>query len=140
MKPEMPSKPCARPGCTQTIYMPGEKTLAKRIYCSRSCSAQVRLANGWNPQAHLTPDSYRKGGALGGKIAGENRRKRKVLDTVAHLSTLIPEAMKASLGHQELTRVKLLLQRAHDVGYRRGYRCAWAAKRSKRPAMTEYAA
>jgi hypothetical protein len=126
------SKPCGLPGCPNLISMPGPRTLATRLYCSRSCSAQARIAAGWNPVAHLTTEQHRLGGRRGGTAAGVNRRKRKVLETVAHLTDLIPADMQESLGYAELTRVKLLLRRAYDKGYVRGYRAAWAAKRAGR--------
>lgn len=125
------SKPCRRPTCPVLITARGPKGLAKRIYCSRSCSALERVAAGWQPHAHLTPEHYIKAGQRGGKIAGENRRKRKVLETVRRLTTLIPAAMQEALGRQELRRVQVLLQRAHDEGYTRGYRASWAAQQSQ---------
>lgn len=126
-------KPCGRPECPVVISERGLKGLAKRIYCSRSCSALARMAAGWKPQAHLTPESYVIGGQKGGRKAGENRRRRKVLETVAHLTELIPAVMRQSLDAHDLNRIKLLMQRSYDKGYRRGYRCAWECKRSGRP-------
>jgi hypothetical protein len=126
----MLSKPCGRAdrGCKGVITAPGPKTLAMRSWCSVSCAVKARVEAGWRPETCLTADVRRRAGSIGGRIAGDRRKRQSMIRVVAALESLIPDGLKAGLTDAQLRCVKVLLGRGFQQGHDLGYHAGWVSK------------
>lgn len=119
------SKPCERAGCSGVITAPGPRTLAKRHFCNNRCHYEHRKANGW-PHHVLSTADRRKGGRVGGAVAGERRRRQAARRKAEAVAKLVTHEMRERLTHLQVIRLTAIFAQAFSAGYKRGYRTACA--------------
>jgi hypothetical protein len=124
------TKPCRRVdrGCTRLVEAMSPGELTKRLYCSVRCAVVARIEAGWQPHAIMTPESRRRGGQRGGKLAGVERRRMSALRIASDLSVYLRPSLTVGLTADQLARVKALLVRAYRAGYKTGYHSGNAIK------------
>lgn len=128
------TKPCPRAGqngCIGTVTARDVGQLAKRQFCSLSCSAFARVARGIKApkQSH---DFYVAQGAKGGTTSGRNRRKAAALSVAADMKALMPKDMALRLSDADYRRVLALLVRACLHGHELGRHAEWMRQRDER--------
>jgi hypothetical protein len=126
--PRAVSKPCERGGCTGTVYAWGPRTLAARKFCSARCTAleRVRIAGMAIP---LTARQI--GGFIGGRIAGDRRRRHAVARAVERVYAVLPVDILEALTRDQLARLRVALAQLDRESYRRGLKASSSMARRR---------
>jgi hypothetical protein len=111
-------RPCARPECAR-IH-------GNRAYCSRSCASRHRIAQGWQPHAHLLdPVLKQRACHKAGVVTGARRRHARAARIAAQLHDVMVKAMKLELPQRETAALKALLVKAYRIGKLDTLRSDW---------------
>ncbi len=116
------TKPCPRigqPGCIGVITDLRARLLARRQYCCLRCSAFARIAQGIRAPTR-SHEEYVRLGAMGGRAAGVNKRKRAALKAADHIKRLIPASMRLRLSAADYAWCVAALARAWRMGHTTG--------------------
>jgi hypothetical protein len=131
----MYTKPCLRAadGCQELVKDRKPGRLAKRKFCSPSCSVRYLVDRGIHPLQHKSLAQRRESGRKGGKAGAETRRKAAVLTAVKQIDTLLPEDLLGKLTNQEQARLRLLM----GLAWQRGHKVGMSCERTRRLRVEE---
>lgn len=129
----MRSKPCARGGCTGTVYASGPKNLAKARCCSQVCAYLERVRLGTWCEHTFTPEETKRGGAKAGKVSGRRRHQQALTRASARAFALLPKDIIDTLTRAQLLRLRVAVGKVWQAGQVSGYSKLWMrAKRDER--------